>query len=775
VRVLVVHPPVSIARDWIDYPYMADLGAVQVAGELRARGHEVRLVDALALPSSTLHLRKDERFHLGAPLDAVLSACEGALPADVVCVAYTPFHRPPHLDELLGALLRGLRAMTDAPLWLIDAYQSGQHYVDVPSVLEAYPEAALWLKYEAEATLPGLLERLARGEAPAGVHRGADAELAALALPAWELVDLPARDACMARVVKNAGRGGWTFPIDGRTLPLVTTRGCPFRCAHCSSNPGREEGAPKTQRRDPPEKLAARVAQLSALGASRLFVLDELINVNARHFDAFLELAERHDVRFEVPNGFRADYLSKAQLTRMKGRVTTVSVSAESGNARVLDRIVGKELDLADIRRVAREADEVGVPLLVHWIIGMPGETAVEINDTLALALELFDRHRAEPALQFATPLPGTRLERLGGKSALPVVSGPVVLDWGPSFQKVPSQPGAIDADTLLAFRRTFEARVAASRAPEKVIVNLTYACNNHCTFCAVGTRTQLHGNPDRQKEFLDQYRARGVHMVDFDGGEPTLHPELIDIVRYARQVGYDRVNVTSNGRRLSYEPYAKALVESGLTTLLFSVHGPDAKSHAQQVGVAEAFEETTAGIRNAVRLKPAHVELGMNVTITKGNHTKIDALCALALSLELRWVNLQFLTPFGRATKWVAPDLREAARIAVEAIDRYRDRIRFQVINLPFCFMPEHSELLTGDLLKLSRHMVFVNNESVNLAEYLAERRVHKEECGPCPHRSFCGGFYELGSAPEPPWLVRPEDLLRPARALDRARSEDA
>jgi hypothetical protein len=31
---LFVHPPVTIARDWIDYPYFADLGAVQLAGEL---------------------------------------------------------------------------------------------------------------------------------------------------------------------------------------------------------------------------------------------------------------------------------------------------------------------------------------------------------------------------------------------------------------------------------------------------------------------------------------------------------------------------------------------------------------------------------------------------------------------------------------------------------------------------------------------------------------------------------------------------------------------
>ena len=36
-RVLVVHPPTTVARDFIDYPYFADLGAVQLALEERAQ------------------------------------------------------------------------------------------------------------------------------------------------------------------------------------------------------------------------------------------------------------------------------------------------------------------------------------------------------------------------------------------------------------------------------------------------------------------------------------------------------------------------------------------------------------------------------------------------------------------------------------------------------------------------------------------------------------------------------------------------------------------
>lgn len=754
-RVLVVHPPTSIARDFIDYPYFADLGAVQVAASLRAAGHEVSLVDAYALPGSTLAWREDGRAHLGASVDELVAACPNA---DVAVVVTTPFHRPGTRDDVLAAVLEGLRER-HARLILIDAYQSGQHYVEA-DVLAHYPEADAWLKYEAEVSLLALLEE---GK---GVFVGEEAELDALPLPAWDLIDLEALFRFHARTVAGLGRPHWAFPIGSRALPMVTSRGCPFRCLHCSSNPGRAQDAPKTQRRFSAEKLAERISDYAALGSKTIHVLDELVNVRKSHFDGLLDCIEEHDLRFEVPNGFRADYLEAAHFGRMRGRVTTVSVSAESGSARVVSEVVGKQLDLGCIERAAENARKASVPLLVHYMIGLPGETAEEVNETLAYALDLFDRFGAEPAVQFATPLPGTPLaEKM---DAAQVRTLPILGDWGPRFQQAPSG-SAIDEATLATFRRTFDRRMEASRGANKLVMNVTYVCNNHCTFCAVGTRTQVDGHPTRQREILDKYRRHGITMVDFDGGEPTLNPELVALVRHARRVGYERVNVTTNGRLLAYEEFAQKLVTSGLTTLLFSVHGPDVASHAREVGVAEAFGQTTAGIRHAMKHRPEHVEVGMNVTLTKTNFRRLPDLAQLAWDHGLRWLNVQFLTPFGRATTQHAPDTSDAARVTSSVIDDWRDRMRVQVINLPWCFMPEHEDNLVGDSQKLARHMVFVNNETVNLAAYLAERRVRKPECEPCAYRSFCGGFYQLEDVPEPEWLVTAESLVRPvAPGLD-------
>lgn len=758
-RSCLLQAPLRLCRDFVDYPCHCDLGVVQAAAVLGSEG-SAQVVDAFAMPASDVRLQPDGHVVLGAPVEDVIAAVDRP---DVIVVGYTPFHCPPRRDELLAELLAGLRRrFPRCPLVLADLYQGGQHYVEAQAeaVLASYPEVDILLKYEAETALPALCSTLAVEGRPATsrVLLGSPpVDLDALPLPAWDLVGLPARDRLLATVERVLGRARWSYPVDGRTLPAVTSRGCPYRCLHCSSNPGLAPGQPKSQRRHGEAHVRRLVDELVRRhGATRIAVLDEMVNASERHLDAVIVALRGHDILFDFPNGLRADALTPRQVGLMAGRVSTLSVSAESGVQRVVDEVVGKRLDLSSIERVAGWAQAAGVPALVHYMIGLPGETRADVQATLEHALRLHEESGAWPAVQYATPLPGTRL-RAEAERAGPL---PPVDDFGPLFQHRPVTSGRdFGPEELRVFKDTFDQRLAAGQGPRKLIVNVTYRCNNHCAFCAVGNRGRSDGDLETQQAVLVEYHGKGVRMVDFDGGEPTLHPDLVRLVRFARRLGYERVSVTTNGRRCAYEGFARRLTHCGLTTLLFSLHGPDPSTHGQLVGVPEAFGQTCSGIRNCVRLAPPAVEMGLNVTVTRLNHDRLDEMALLAWDLGLRWVNLQFLTPFGRATRGVSPDLPVAARLASGVLDRWRDRMRFQVINLPFCLMPGHEDLLAGDLLKLERHMHFVDDERVNLFEYLRQRRKHTDACQGCPRRIFCGGFYDLANAPDPPWEpARPE-----------------
>jgi hypothetical protein len=158
--VLLVQPPLSLSRDFIDYPYHCDLGVVQAGssppsrGRSRSRGRRIR--DGQR-GSASAGERSCSAGRIGGAGGSRLSRTrQGEAGPHAIVVSYTPFHRPPARDGVLGELLATLRSRyPSVPIVLAELYQSGQHYVEAArwTSLPAYPEIDVLLKYEAEAVI----------------------------------------------------------------------------------------------------------------------------------------------------------------------------------------------------------------------------------------------------------------------------------------------------------------------------------------------------------------------------------------------------------------------------------------------------------------------------------------------------------------------------------------------------------------------------------------------------------------------------------------------
>ena len=306
------------------------------------------------------------------------------------------------------------------------------------------------------------------------------------------------------------------------------------------------------------------------LGVRRLVVLDEVANLREERFEKLLALAERRDLRLEFPNGLRADRVREQHVRRLAKRTSGLKVSLESASPRVQRRILGKNLDPAAVERVAAWCAAAGVPLGVHAMIGIPGERRADVARTIGMLVELHRKHGAVPLLQYATPVPGTELARRCGTGL------DAVADFHAAFQHGGLATGELDRDFLRRAAEVLALGVSTARE-RKVIVNLTYRCNNHCSFCAVGDRAVRDARTADVLESLRSHRERGFDLLDVDGGEPTLHPDFFAVLAAARELGYRRIAVTTNGRVLSYERSAAALARSGVTDVLVSLHAPTA------------------------------------------------------------------------------------------------------------------------------------------------------------------------------------------------------
>lgn len=104
-------------------------------------------------------------------------------------------------------------------------------------------------------------------------------------------------------------------------------------------------------------------------------------------------------------------------------------------------------------------------------------------------------------------------------------------------------------------------------------VVPITSACNLDCPICyTVNKNEDAHmlSNEGFQR-ILDALKAQhdDLDIINFTGGEPTLHPRLPELLRMARAAGIRRLTVSTNGLKLKDPDYVKALAEADARIVL--------------------------------------------------------------------------------------------------------------------------------------------------------------------------------------------------------------
>jgi uncharacterized radical SAM superfamily Fe-S cluster-containing enzyme len=108
-------------------------------------------------------------------------------------------------------------------------------------------------------------------------------------------------------------------------------------------------------------------------------------------------------------------------------------------------------------------------------------------------------------------------------------------------------------------------------------VVEITQECNLSCSYCFASS-----GPGGTQLPFedvvglLDTIRENGgTRPIQFSGGEPTVHDQLPELVEQAREMGFDHIEVNTNGINLAHrEGYAERLADAGVTAIYLQFDG---------------------------------------------------------------------------------------------------------------------------------------------------------------------------------------------------------
>lgn len=406
-NVVLLHPPTLTApRSLSYYGAMPPLGIAYIAAATRAAGHRVSIIDASGealdhrwpWPSTI-----GELVAQGLELQAIVDRVPPD--AQVLGITHMFLHQWPLLRELCGLL----RRQAPRARIILGGENASAHWAQILSESPAVDACVLG---EGEATFVDLLDALAVGRSLTEVGglalrvgptlrltgaRPRIAELDELPRPAWDLLPVDA-------YLDHGCRSG----VDrGRSMPVLTSRGCPFRCSFCSSP---SMWTTRYRRRDP-AAVADEIADLQARYGITNVDLNDLTAMLTKEW--ILELsrevsARSLEITLQLPSGTRSEAVdAEAAAALVAAGCRNFTYAPESGSRRTLRRI-HKKVDLQALRRSMRAAIDAGLITHASIIIGFPHERARDLAATLGLVLRLAADGCHTVAIIVFAPYPGS-------------------------------------------------------------------------------------------------------------------------------------------------------------------------------------------------------------------------------------------------------------------------------------------------------------------------------------------------------------------------------
>jgi molybdenum cofactor biosynthesis enzyme MoaA len=284
-----------------------------------------------------------------------------------------------------------------------------------------------------------------------------------------------------------------------------------------------------------------------------------------------------------------------------------------------------------------------------------------------------------------------------------------------------------------------------------KIVLFTGYRCNNNCRFCVDADKRDM---PEKTTAELlrDLYEAgrKGADIVEIIGGESTIRPDFPALVKAARNLGIKDVLAATNGRVFSDKAVARAVVRSGITGLIFSVHGPDARTHDALTRSPGSFRELVRGMENLREL--GFDRINGNTTVVRPNVKKLPAIARFYAGRGVPNVEYIFVDPnYGGARndfEALVPRISSAAPWMRKALDigNAAGFGEWKVRYVPLC----HFRGYLGQISETNERVLFdtqhwapdfFNPDAISSRQVVGRRKTPR--CRGCAAAPMCEGLW--------------------------------
>jgi len=287
----------------------------------------------------------------------------------------------------------------------------------------------------------------------------------------------------------------------------------------------------------------------------------------------------------------------------------------------------------------------------------------------------------------------------------------------------------------------------------KRLDLKVGFQCNNRCVFCVQGDkRYSCPNKSDQEIRKILERMAKDYDGLVFTSGEPTVRPELIDWIKYAKKLGYKFIQIQSNGRMFSYKDYCKALIKAGANEFSPALHGSNAQIHDSLTQVPGSFKQTVQGIKN---LRELGQYILTNSVVARMNYKDLPSLAKLLVNLKVDQYQFAFMhinqiiAHNKKLIDKIVPRYKEAVPYMKKGIDiGVKAGIRVMVEAVPYCFMEGYERYISEQYIPFTS----IIDNKIELADYGAYRKTKGKAKGPqckeCKYDKICEG----------PWREYPE-----------------
>jgi len=401
---MLVFPPSTSLASW-EPMVTTPMGIAYLASAVREAGYEVACLDTVVEAHRQETPITDTVSRFGLTYDQITDRISAWKP-DLVGLSCIFSNQWPSTRELAK------RIKAADPEVIVVA--GGAHPTFLSELCMKDAPIDFIIRGEGEESFVDLLNRIRESRATNAVdglvYRDGDSirsnpkvslieDLDSISFPAHDLLD-------PERYFKIALPMAYTA-INPRSVPIVTSRGCPCLCTFCSST---QLWGRRYRMRSSANVLRELDWLVDKFGVREIKMQDDNLTVDrGRAKEIFRGMIERpYRLHWNTPNGIAVWTLDKEMLTLMKDSgCYEITMAIESGNQKVLNQLVKKPLKLDRVREINAAARKLGISRLSYFIIGFPGETREQIMDTIKFSREL----RLDLSVIFIyNPLPGSEL-----------------------------------------------------------------------------------------------------------------------------------------------------------------------------------------------------------------------------------------------------------------------------------------------------------------------------------------------------------------------------